>query len=214
MARITVLGGTGYAGGHVVREAAARGHQVTAVSRTAPAEPVEGVTYVVADILDDGAPAGAVEGADVVVGALSPRGALAGRMVDVMGRIAAVAEAAGTRLGVVGGAGSLLVAEGGPVLAETDGFPAEFRPEAEEMARVLAALRGSDEALDWFFVSPAASFGPWLAGEHTGTFRVGGDVLLTDADGNSAISGPDLAQALVDEIERPAHRRRRFTVAY
>ena len=29
MARITVLGGTGYAGGNIVREAASRGHEVT-----------------------------------------------------------------------------------------------------------------------------------------------------------------------------------------
>jgi putative NADH-flavin reductase len=39
-------------------------------------------------------------------------------------------------------------------------------------------------------------------------------VLLTDAEGNSYISGEDLAVALVDEIETPAHRRARFTVAY
>ena len=36
MARITVLGGTGYGGSAVVREAARRGHEVLAVSRTAP----------------------------------------------------------------------------------------------------------------------------------------------------------------------------------
>lgn len=45
MTRITVLGGTGYAGGHIVREAAARGHEVTSVSRTLPEDRVEGVTY-------------------------------------------------------------------------------------------------------------------------------------------------------------------------
>jgi putative NADH-flavin reductase len=39
-------------------------------------------------------------------------------------------------------------------------------------------------------------------------------VLLTDENGESHISGADLAIALVDEIETPAHRRTRFTVAY
>jgi hypothetical protein len=34
MTRITVLGGTGYAGSAVVREAVRRGHEVVAVSRT------------------------------------------------------------------------------------------------------------------------------------------------------------------------------------
>jgi putative NADH-flavin reductase len=72
----------------------------------------------------------------------------------------------------------------------------------------------SDDALDWFFLSPAAVFGAYAPGEAVGTYRVGDDVLLADAEGNSAISGADLADAVVDEIERPAHRRARFTVAY
>jgi len=45
MATIVVFGGTGYTGGNIVREAASRGHHVIAVSRTEPAEPIEGVTY-------------------------------------------------------------------------------------------------------------------------------------------------------------------------
>ena len=46
MARITVIGGTGYAGSAIVEQAAARGHQVTALSKGAPKAPVETVTYV------------------------------------------------------------------------------------------------------------------------------------------------------------------------
>ena len=46
------------------------------------------------------------------------------------------------------------------------------------------------------------------------TFRLGGDVLLVDGEGSSTISGADFAQAFVDEIEQPAHRRQRFSVAY
>ena len=42
MARVCVLGGTGYAGAAIVAEAARRGHEVTAVSRKPPAEPVRG----------------------------------------------------------------------------------------------------------------------------------------------------------------------------
>lgn len=214
MARITVVGGTGYAGSHIVREAAARGHQVRSLSRTAPAEPVDRVTYLTGDVLDPAVLAGAVTGTDVVVETLSPRGALEGKLVGVVQQLAVAAQAAGVRIGVVGGAGSLLVAEGGPAVAETDGFPDEFTAEAGELAQVLTDLRGSDPALDWFLVSPAGSFGAWAAGEHTGTFRIGGDVLLMDEQGESRISGADFAQAFVDEIEAPAHRRQRFTVAY
>jgi putative NADH-flavin reductase len=216
MARIVVLGGTGYAGGNIVAVAAARGHQVLSYSRNLPQTSVAGVDYRTGDITDDALIAAAVEGADVVVSALSPRGALEGvgvlRAVET--KIADTAKEAGVRFGVIGGAGSLLVAEGGPALAETDSFPADYKAEADEMASVLEDLRASDAALDWFFVSPAASFGAWVPGEATGTYRIGGDVLLVDADGNSNISGADLADAVVTEIEQPRHVRARFTVAY
>lgn len=215
MARITVVGGTGYAGGHVVAMAASRGHEVTSWSRSLPEQKVEGVTYATGDVRDDHVLAQVVRGADVLVTALSPRGDLAGEGVQraLQQRIAAAAKEAGVRLGVVGGAGSLLVAEGGPKVHETDGFPEEFRPEAQEMGGVLEDLRAGDPELDWFFVSPAGTFGAYAPGEYTGSYRVGGDVLLTDENGESFISGPDFALAMVEEIENPTHRRQRFTVA-
>lgn len=216
MARITVLGGTGYAGRHIVRAAADRGHTIVSYSRQAPASPVDGVDYRTGDVLDAAVLASAVDGADVVVSALSPRGALEGTGVlrEVAATIAGLTAANGVRFGVVGGAGSLLVAEGGPKVVDTDGFPAEFAPEAAEMDGVLEDLRAGDPAVDWFFASPAGGFGPWAEGEATGSYRVGGDVLLVDGEGQSNISGPDFADAFVTEIEQSDHRRARFTVAY
>jgi hypothetical protein len=93
-------------------------------------------------------------------------------------------------------------------------FPTEAKPEASAHAAVLEQLRNSSSDVDWFYVSPAMGFGSWAPGERTGTYRVGDDVLLTDANGKSEISGADYANAIVGEIERPAHRRARFTVAY
>jgi hypothetical protein len=78
---------------------------------------------------------------------------------------------------------------------------------------VLDALRATDADVDWFYVSPGASYGQNRTPHRTGKFRVGGDVLLVDADGRSTISAEDLAVAVVDEIERPAHHRERFTVS-
>lgn len=46
MSRITVIGGTGYAGSAIVAEAAARGHEVAVLSRSAPEPPVGDVSYV------------------------------------------------------------------------------------------------------------------------------------------------------------------------
>lgn len=216
MARITVLGGTGYAGSNIVAVAAARSHQVVAYSRNVPDAPVEGVEYRTGDVLDIVVLATAVEQTDVVISALSPRGELSkpGTVRDVLRRLTGLAAAGGVRLGVIGGAGSLLVAEGGIRLIDTPGFAEEYKPEGLEMAGALDDLRASGDDLDWFFVSPAGDFGAWVPGEATGVYRIGGDVLLKDADGRSAISGADFAEAIVKEIEEPTHRRARFTVAY
>jgi putative NADH-flavin reductase len=214
MARITVLGGTGYAGGHIVREAAARGHDVTSYSRSEPAEPVEGVTYVTASVLDDEVLAQAVEGADVVFETISPRGEMAGKLEGVVARLMDLAARAGVRLGVLGGAGSLRVAPDGPRLVDTGVMPEEVLPEVNTGIALLEALQNAPSELAWFYISPAGGFGAYAPGEATGQYRVGSDVLLVDENGESRLSGEDLALAVVDEIERPAHDRQRFHVAY
>jgi putative NADH-flavin reductase len=213
MARISVFGGTGYAGGNIAAEAARRGHTVTSFSRNLPEQPADGVEYVQGSLLDPTTRAQALEAADVVVVTVAPRGDMAGAVRDGIKALATEAEQAGVRVGVIGGAGSLHVAEGGPRLFDTDAFPADYKPESLEMADSLDDLRAT-ERLDWFYVSPPAAFGAFAPGEALGTYRVGGDVLLSDDEGNSFIGGADFGRALVDEIEQPAHRRARFTVAY
>lgn len=216
MARIIVLGGSGYAGSNIVAAAAQRGHQVVSVSRHASESLPDGVEHVAGDVRDAASLRKVIEGADVVVSALSPRGDLEpeGVLPGVEKTIASIARSAHVRFGVVGGAGSLLVSDGGPQLSDTDAFPDAIKPEAATMATVLADLRADETDLDWFFVSPAAGFGGFNPGEATGTFRIGGDVLLSDENGESFISGADFALAIVQEIEEPAHRRTRFSVAY
>jgi uncharacterized protein len=110
---------------------------------------------------------------------------------------------------VVGGAGSLEVAPR-VRLVTTPGFPVAYKAEAEKGAAFLDLLRAEKE-LNWTFLSPSALF---TAGERTARFRLGTDRLLTAEDGKSWISFEDFAVALADEIERPAHIRRRFTVGY
>jgi hypothetical protein len=109
---------------------------------------------------------------------------------------------------VVGGAGSLEVAPG-VKLIETPEFPEIYKAEAAAGGAFLDLLR-QETRLDWTFLSPSALFVP---GERTGKFRLGGDQLLANEKG-SRISFEDYAVAMADEIERPAHSRRRFTVGY
>jgi putative NADH-flavin reductase len=212
--RIKVLGGTGYAGTHIVREAVARGHQVTSYSRNPPAEPVDGAAYETGSVFDDEFLADSVRETDVVFEALSPRGELAGKLEGVVERLNAVAADAGVRLGVLGGVSSMLVAPGGPRYLDVHPPSPEIAVEVHTGVALLDILQGAPERLDWFFVSPAASFGSWAPGERTGTYRISDDVLLTDDEGKSRISGADLAIAVLDEIEQPKHRRKRFHVAY
>ena len=113
------------------------------------------------------------------------------------------------RLLVVGGAGTLEIAPGKRLVDQPD-FPAQWKEGALRTAVFLDQLRGETE-LDWAFVSPAAMLAP---GERTGSYRVGGDQLLTDSDGESRISLEDYAVAMLDEIELPQHHRKRFSVAY
>ncbi|WP_334149947.1 NAD(P)-dependent oxidoreductase [Microbacterium sp.] len=213
MARIVVLGGTGYAGRHIVSEAVTRGHGVIAVSRSEPKDPVAGAAYVQGSVLDIDSIAATFEGADAVVSALSPRGDMENSVLEALGTIAERLTGTETRLGVIGGAGGSLIAPGGPRLFD-QGFPEEYKHEAQVGIDSLALLEGSDAGLDWFFVHPAEVFGPWAEGERTGKYRDGGDVIVRDADGKSTISGADFAIAVVDEIEQGNHHRERFTVGY
>jgi len=212
MARIAVIGGTGYAGSHIVTEAVSRGHTVVSVARKVPAERVEGATYIEGTLLDVPALVAQLDGVDVVVLSVAPRGDMQGQ---VRPNTALLVEALpeNVRVGVIGGAGGSLVAPGGPRLVDS-GFPEEFKDEALEAVGILEDLQADTSGRDWFFVHPAGGFGAWNPGERTGTYRDGGDVLVTDDSGESFISGPDLAVAVIDEIENPRHVRERFTVGY
>ena len=122
--------------------------------------------------------------------------------------IEAVKEAGVKRHFVVGGAGSLEVAPG-VKLIDTPQFPAAHKAEAAKGGEFLELLR-KEKDLDWTFLSPPAVIAP---GERTGKFRLGKDQLLTH-DKGSNISWEDYAIAAVDELEKPAHIRERFTVGY
>jgi len=70
-------------------------------------------------------------------------------------------------------------------------------------------LKKSD--INWVYFSPPMMIAP---GVRTAKFRLGGDDIIVDANGKNWISFEDYAVALVDEIEKPAHERGRFTIGY
>lgn len=213
MVRIAVIGGTGYAGSHIVREALDRGHTVVSIARSVPGERIPGATYIEGNILDAPSLVSELQGVDVVVSAVAPRGDMLGKVRPALAELFSELPE-NVRVGVIGGAGGSLVAPGGPRLVDTDSFPDDYKPEALEAYGVLEDLRADTSGRDWFYVHPAGTFGMWNPGERTGTYRDGGDVLVVDDKGESFISGADLAVAILDEIESPKHSRERFTVGY
>ncbi|MBO1420512.1 NAD(P)H-binding protein [Streptomyces sp. FH025] len=211
--RITVFGATGNVGSRVVTEALARGHEVTAVVRD-PAKPhvlPAGAGLVVGDARDPEDVARISVGQDAVITATRPAPGSEPELLTATRGLLVGLAGTGVRLLAVGGAGSLVVpGTGGTTLVESPGFPAGIRAIALACGEQLDLYR-ADEKADWTYLSPAALLEP---GARTGRFRLGLDELLVDAEGRSVISMEDLAVALLDEVERPAHRRARFTAAY
>lgn len=210
---VVLIGASGFVGSALLKEALARGHRVTAiVSNPAKLAAQPGLETVGADVLDGAALAPRLAGHDAVVSAFSghAQADVYGYYVQGMRSIIAAAKQARVpRLLVVGGAGSLEVAPG-VQLVDTPEFPAQWKGTAEGAREALKLLRAEPE-LEWTMLSPSA----WLEpGERTGRFRLGTDQLLADAQGESRISVEDYAVAMIDELERPAHSRRRFTVGY
>lgn len=215
MSRITVIGGTGYAGNAIVTEAAARGHQVTSFSRSLPEAPVPDVKYVTGDVTDAQALAAVVSDAEVVVGALSPRGALAGNYRSVNGDIAKLADAAGATLFVVGGFSSLRPAPDAPrYVTDLSHAPEELHNELTTVAAyVTDDLPATPETLNWVFVSPPGKFGSFAPGERRGHYRMGDEVAL-QPDGSGELSGADYALGFVDAIEQGKLHRAHINLGY
>jgi putative NADH-flavin reductase len=211
--KIALIGATGYVGSALLEEALRREHRVSALVRdVSKLGPRPGLTALATDVADTAALAAQLRGHDAVLSAFSghSQADVYGAYVKGFGSILdAVKQAGVPRLLVVGGAGSLEVAPGVQML-DTPAFPAQWKGTAEGARWALGTLR-KEAQLDWTMLSPAAHLEP---GQRTGTFRLGGDQLLSDAEGHSRISTQDYAVAMLDELERPAHRRQRFSVAY
>jgi len=212
--KIVLFGATGHVGHAILDEALARGHRVIAIVRD-PARLAtrhEHLDVVTGDVAKPESWLDAVRGADAVVASLSARRdgtpdsipAHAAILLDQLPR------AGVKRLAWVGGAGSLETAPGVRVIDDPH-FPEDWKAEATGQAKALDAFRQGKADVAWTYISPAALLED---GPRTGAYRVGGDQLLVDANGNSRISVPDYAIALLDRVEKDDARDRRITVAY
>jgi uncharacterized protein len=207
--KVVLFGASGMIGSRILEELLERGHTVTAVTRNPEKIVARGACAVKGDMTDVAGVSGLVQGADAVISAYAPpKESVATLETATRSLLAGMDKAGVRRLLVVGGAGSLEVAPG-LELVDAPTFPQAWKAIALAHRDILPLLKGC--SLDWTCLSPAALIQP---GIRTGKFRLGGTRLVTDAKGESRISAEDYAVALVDELERPAHPRQQFTVAY
>ncbi|CAM5684854.1 hypothetical protein SAVIM338S_07449 [Streptomyces avidinii] len=214
--KILLFGASGHIGSAIAGELLSRGHSVTGVTRTGDiaGNGHEGLTVVAGDATSaDTVAELSAQGYDAVASAVGPKLGVDDDHKIIVGAANALIEGL-TRSGVrrvvvLGGAGSLEVAPGVKVI-DNPNFPAIWKQNALAQSEALGLYRQAD-ALDWTFISPAAQIEP---GERTGTYRVGGEQLLVDAEGKSRISIEDYAVAFVDVLERAEAVKSRITVAY
>jgi len=187
--KIVLFGASSIAGQRVAREACARGHHLTVVSRMPfrYERPDPRVVVLGGDPTDAERIATAVRGFTAVVSAIDPGTEGDGRLVVQVANalIAGLARGGVQRLVVVGRA---------PALDDA----------AEREA--LERYRTSD--LEWTYVSPASAAEP---GVRTGKYHSRtGDEPATPPP--ARISAEDLAVAVLDELEEPLNVRQRLTV--
>ncbi|MBS4699651.1 NAD(P)-dependent oxidoreductase [Aeromonas media] len=211
--KIALIGASGFVGSAILNEAVSRGHHVTAIVRdTSKVAPHPQITTVAVDAQDPQALADVLKGQDRVISAYNPGWSapdIHDQYLKGASAIVEAAKAAHSWLLVVGGAGSLEIAPG-VQLVDTPDFPAEWKQGALAARDGLTALR-REAALDWRFVSPPVFLEP---GEKRGGYRLGGDQVLFSGDKPAGITVGDLANAVLNEAEQPAHLHQRFTLGY
>ena len=216
MANVLLIGATGFVGSAVLNELVSRGHKVTAVARNVEkVAKSELLDVVKEDEANVDAIAKLAEGKDAIISAYNPGWTnpdIATLISENYPKILSAAKKSGVkRLLIVGGAGTLFCAPGLRVV-DSGAIPEEIMGGVRPLGDFYLNTLMNENDIDWVFFSPAGVFDQ--QGKKTGNYRLGKDDLIVDAEGNSHISVQDYADAMVNELEKPAHHKERFTIGY
>ena len=216
MANVFLIGATGFVGSTVLNELVSRGHKVTALARNVEkVAKSELVDVVKEDVANVDAIAKLAEGKDAIISAYNPGWTnpdIATLISENYPKILSAAKKSGVeRLLIVGGAGTLFCAPGLRVV-DSGAIPEEIMGGVRPLGDFYLNTLMNENDIDWIFFSPAGVFDQ--QGKKTGNYRLGKDDLIVDAEGNSHISVQDYADAMVNELEKPAHHKERFTIGY
>lgn len=208
MKKIAVVAANGRVAQKVVKEAQARGFEVTGFGRGHENKSGAAV-YFQKDIME--LTKADLAGFDAVVDGFGAWTDEEQPMhVKTSQHLCDLLSGTDTRLLIVGGAGSLYVnAEHTVQVKDGADFPAMFLPLANAQGQELEELRKRND-VKWTFISPAGDF--QADGERSGQYILAGEELTLNSRGESIISYADYAIAMVDEIESGDHIRQRISV--
>ena len=203
---ILVIGANGRVGSLVVKEALSRGLQVTGLVRK---NNLQIENYIEKDALD--LTSEDLKNFDVVVDAVGGwNKQTIPNITNAMIHLANIMQNLNTRLIVVGGAGSLFVNKERTITVDMGkDFPESWKPLSNAHGKGLEYLRKS-ENLNWTYISPACNF--VFDGIETKEYKIGGENLILNSQGESIISYKDYALALVDVIENNQYNTQRISV--
>ena len=215
--RVALIGATGFVGSQILKELVDRNQSIKAFARNVEKVPAsKNVATVALDVNNVQALATDLKGADVVISAFNAGWTNPNLYEDFIKGAKAIEEAtklAGVkRLIVIGGAGSLYVTDD-LQLVDTPDFPEQIKPGALA-ARDYYNILKEDNDLDWTMFSPAPEMHQGTSGTRLGTYRLGTDNPVFDADGHSILSVEDVAVVIADEVENAKFIKQRFTAAY
>ena len=215
--RVALIGATGFVGSQILKELVERNQSIKAFARNVEKVPAsKNVATVALDVNNVQALATDLKGADVVISAFNAGWTNPNLYEDFIKGAKAIEEAtklAGVkRLIVIGGAGSLYVTDD-LQLVDTPDFPEQIKPGALA-ARDYYNILKEDNDLDWTMFSPAPEMHQGTSGTRLGTYRLGTDNPVFDADGHSILSVEDVAVVIADEVENAKFIKQRFTAAY
>ncbi|MFT4154392.1 NAD(P)-dependent oxidoreductase [Parafilimonas sp.] len=215
--KVALIGASGFVGKAILNELLSRGHFVTGIVRhPEKIASQKNLTLAKADAFDEGAIANAVKGHDAVISAYNSGWSnpnIYDDFINASKSIQAGVKKSGVkRYIVIGGAGSLYVADG-VQLVDSPQFPEEYKAGATAARDYYTYIKNEND-LDWTFFSPAIEMHQGTAGVRRGAYRTALDNPVFDENGRSILSVEDLAVAIVDELENPKHIKQRFTAAY
>ncbi len=205
--KIAVIGANGRSGGLLVKEAVSRGHDVTAIVRTENKSEAQKVLKK--DLFDLNYQD--LEDFDVIIDAFAvwKEEEMPLHHKHIL-HLILLLKGKKNRLLVVGGAGSLYIDNQHNMrLMDAPDFPKEHKSVAAATASVLEELRQYSD-VKWTYLCPAADF--VFEEPRTGKYKLGGEELIVNSQGQSRIGYADYAVAMIDEAEKAQHIQQRFCV--